>query len=410
MKDLVDVVIVGAGPYGLSLAAHLRAHGVRFRHFGLPMRAWNATMPNGMFLKSQGFASNLSDPEGTHTLGAFCRSTARGYGDYGVPVPLETFTAYGRWFRQHQAPELEETLVTGINRQNGRFELTVAAEERVHARSVVIATGLQHLEHVPDVLARLPEELCSHSSVHADLGAFRGLDVVIVGAGQSALESAALLHEGGASVRVVARATRVVWNGPPLVPHRPLVERVREPEAGLGSGWSTWFYSTQPRLYRRLPSSVRMQRARTALGPAGACWLRSRVEGQFPLLLGQTTVGAEPTGDRVRLRLRTRDGEERELIAEHIVAATGFRPSVARLPFLHERLRAELRLLGGAPWVGPDFESSVAGLFFAGPAVASSFGPVMRFVYGADYAARVMSRRLTAHSRRALPVAAGARS
>jgi thioredoxin reductase len=409
MNDLMDAAIVGAGPYGLSLAAHLRAAGVRFRHFGLPMHLWSGAMPDGMFLKSNGFASNVSDPEGTHTLQAFCRSTGRTYGDYGVPVPLETFTAYGRWFQRSQAPDLEEVLVTEVGRRNGHYELGLAGGERVGARAVVVATGVEHFAHVPEVLCQLPGRLCSHSSAHTDLGQFRGRDVVVVGAGQSALESAALLREGGATVTVVARAARLLWNGAPFESGRTLVQRLREPEAGLGSGWKTWLYSTQPQLYRHLPAAKRVYVARTALGPAGAWWLRSRVEGQFPVLLGHALDRAEARDEGVWLRLRTRDGGARELVTEHVIAATGYRPRVARLSFLEDRLRAELRLLGGAPWVGRDFESSVPGLYFTGPAVASSFGPVMRFVYGTDFASRVLTRGLAAGSRRARAVPVGAR-
>ena len=114
MSDAVDVAIVGAGPYGLSLAAHLRAAGVSFRQFGQPMHLWRAQMPRGMYLKSQGFASNLSDPAGTHTLAAFCRQTGRPYADYGLPVPLDTFIAYGDWFAAEQASGIEQTMVTSV--------------------------------------------------------------------------------------------------------------------------------------------------------------------------------------------------------------------------------------------------------------------------------------------------------
>lgn len=406
MSEVADTTIVGAGPYGLSLAAHLRAAGVRFRQFGLPMRLWSASMPAGMFLKSQGFASNLSDPAGTHTLGAFCRSTGRHYGDYGVPVPLDTFLAYGRWFQREQAPDLEPALVTRIGRAGGGFRVTVG-DEIVESRSVVLAAGVQHFAHVPPVLAGLPADLCTHSGAHADLGAFRGRDVVVLGAGQSALESATLLHEHGASVRVLARAPRLVWNGAPLAAHRSLARRLREPEAGLGSGWSTWLYSNKPALFHRFPPARRVRVAATALGPAGAWWLRPRAEGAFPLLLGHSLLGAESTADGVRLRVRAADGAERELSTEHVIAATGFRPAVDRLSFLDDGLAAELRRLSGAPWVGSDFQTSVPGLYVTGPAVASSFGPVMRFVYGADFAARVLARRLAERDRRARPVPVG---
>ncbi|MEV6235648.1 NAD(P)-binding domain-containing protein [Lentzea sp. NPDC051838] len=388
-----DVAVVGAGPYGLSIAAHLQGLGVRFRHFGVPMQLWRGAMPAGMFLKSQGFASNLSDPQGKHTLREFCRETGRDYGDYGVPVPLDTFVAYGDWFRAAYAPDLDERLVERVTPAGDRFELAVEGGDVVRAAKVVFAPGVQYFAHLPREFAGLPEGVCSHSSAHTDLGAFRGQDVIVVGAGQSALESATLLHEHGASVRLVARAHRLVWNGPPLAPDRPVLQRWREPEAGLGSGWSTWFYSTRPRLYRRLPSGLRVNRARTALGPAGGWWLRARAEGEFPVLLGRSVLGCEAIFGGVRLRVSTPDGHA-HLETQHVIAATGYRPSVRRLSFLDQGLQARLRQIDGAPWVGPGFRSNVPGLFFAGPAVAASFGPVMRFVYGADYAARTLSREL----------------
>ncbi|GAB3392422.1 FAD-dependent oxidoreductase [Amycolatopsis echigonensis] len=388
-----EVVVIGAGPYGLSIAAHLRGKGVRFRHFGTPMHLWRDAMPEGMFLKSQGFASNLSDPAGTHTLAAFCRETGREYGDYGVPVPLDTFVAYGDWFRAAQAAGLEDRTVERITGTGGGYELKVDDGEVVRTRHVVCAPGVQHFAHLPAEFARLPEQVCSHSSAHRDLGRFRGKDVIVVGAGQSALETATLLHERGASVRLVARASKVAWNGPPLPPDRPLLRKLREPEAGLGSGWSTWFYSTRPRVYRSLPPRVRIRRARTALGPAGASWLRTRAEGEFPTLLGRSIVGGEPVAGGARLRLRAADGTTEQLETEHVIAATGYRPAVAHLSFLDDALQVKLRRIGGAPWVDGGFRSSLPGLWFAGPVVASSFGPVMRFVYGADYAARTVAKQ-----------------
>lgn len=410
MSNVVDVAIVGAGPYGLSLAAHLRAANVNYRQFGMPMRLWRESMPQGMFLKSQGFASNLSDPEGRHTLEAFCRATDHPYASYGLPVTLENFINYGQWFQSQLDLKVEEVLVTGLVQRADGFELMLADDEHVMARRVVVAIGVEHFAYVPNSLSELPAELCTHSSAHTDLSAFRGKEVVVIGAGQSALESAALLHENGANVQLLARRRVIAWNGEPLPLDRSLPQRLREPEAGLGSGWATWFYSNHPDLFRQLPRNTRVYRARTALGPAGACWLRSRVDGQFPVLAGHAMTRAKPQDGRVRLGVTSPSGATRELAADHVIAATGYRTDLSRLQFLPEAIRSRLRTVAGSPVVGRDYQSSVAGLYFVGPAVAPTFGPVMRFVFGARHAAPVVARQLAGVSgRRSQPAVASSR-
>jgi predicted ATP-grasp superfamily ATP-dependent carboligase/cation diffusion facilitator CzcD-associated flavoprotein CzcO len=396
MSD-VDVAVIGAGPYGLSLAAHLSAAGVNYRHFGVPMRLWRGAMPKGMFLKSQGFASNLSDPDGAHTLEAFCQAAGRPYKSYGLPVSLENFVDYGHWFQSQLDLKVEEVLVAGVAQRPRGFELTLADGERFAAGAIVVAIGVEHFAHVPAPLSALPAEACTHSSAHTDLAAFRGKQVAVVGAGQSALESAALLHENGATVQVLARRQAVAWNGQPLDPHRPLLRRLREPEAGLGSGWSTWFYSNHPDLFRRLPPRSRVYRARTALGPAGACWLRERVEGQFPVRTGTIVTSAKADNGKVRLGIA--GTAETEVTADHVIAATGYRIDLKRLEFLPEALRSSLRTVGGSAAVGRDYQSSVPGLYFIGPSVAPSMGPVMRFVFGAEHAATMVGRHLVAEAR-----------
>jgi thioredoxin reductase len=404
MSD-VDVAIIGAGPYGLSLAAHLNALGVSYRHFGVPMWLWRDAMPKGMFLKSQGFASNLSDLEGTHTLEAFCRATGRPYRSYGLPVPLDTFTSYGHWFQNELGLKVEEVLVAGLAPQPGGFGLTLADGEQFAARQVVVAIGVEHFAYVPQPLSDLPASACTHSSAHADLAAFRGRDVVVLGAGQSALESAALLHENGAAVQVLAREPVIAWNGLPLDPDRPPHRRMREPESGLGSGWATWFYSNHPELFRRLPRRTRVYRSRTALGPAGACWLRERVEGQFPVRTGQIVAWARQQDGKVLLGVA-----DREVTADHVIAATGYRIDLKRLRFLPDTVRSSLRTVGGSVAVGRGYQSSVPGLYFIGPSVAPSMGPVMRFVFGARHAAVTVGRQLAADpGRRFSPAIAAGR-
>ncbi len=408
MDTAVDVAIVGAGPYGLSLGAHLRKAGVSMRQFGHVMSLWRDSMPAGMYLKSQGFASNLSDPDGTHTLGAFCAATGRPYADYGLPVSIADFIAYGQWFAGHLVPDVEETMVTHITAEPGCFELTLDTGERARARRVVIAAGVEHFVSMPAELVGMPAGICTHASAHADLSRFRGKKVVVLGAGQAALETAALLHEQGTEALIVMRKSAPVWNGMPLALDRPLAQRMIEPEAGLGSGWSTWFYSRHPQLFRRLPEATRIYRARTALGPAGASWLRPRVEGVFPIHGDRELRWAKGTADGITLGLARADGGREELSADHVIAATGFRPNVSRLAFLEESLRAGIRTVASTPVVGKDYQSSVPGLYFMGPGVAPTFGPVMRFVYGADHAARDAAPALIATAWRRSAVPAGA--
>lgn len=408
IQETVDVAIVGAGPYGLSLAAHLRAAGVPHRVFGEPMALWRSHMPAGMFLKSQGFASNLSSPRPGRTLADFCQRTGRPYAPYGLPVPLRTFVDYGDWFQRCEVPDLEEVLVTRVAEAGGGYAVSLADGTDLLARRVVVAVGVQHFPHVPEPLTALPAELCSHVSRHTDLGSFAGREVVVLGGGQSALESAALLHEAGAAVRVLARSQRVNWNGELLALDRPWWQRLREPEAGLGSGWGTWFYSNRPDLFRHLPARERVRRARTALGPAGSSWLRPRVDGVVPMYTGHTVTSAEPKDGGVGLTASRTDGSRLTLTADHVLAATGYRADVARLSFLDARLRARVRTVAGTPAVGNNFASSAPGLYFVGPAVAPTFGPVMRFVYGADFTARVLGRHLAASARRKRTVPVGA--
>ncbi len=394
MSDAVDVAIVGAGPYGLSLAAHLRAAGVQVRQFGQPMHLWRAQMPRGMFLKSQGFASNLCDPYGTHTLAAFCQATGRSYADYGQPVRLDDFVAYGDWFAGELASGLETTVVNGLSRGGGQFELRLADGRTATARRVVLATGVEHFAYVPPILSR--HERVIHSSTITDPAAFAGMRVAVIGRGQSALESAALLSENGADVEVITRSAAVAWNKAPLLPDRPFWKRLREPEAGLGSGWGTWFYSNHPGLFRHLAEQARIERARTALGPAGANWLRPRIEGRVPIRTSERVHRVRDSADGVTVGVVSRDGERSEVRADYVIAATGYRPDLRRLAFLDDPVRARIRTVAGTAAVDAAYQTSVEGLYMIGPAVAPVFGPVMRFVYGSAHAARTVTRHLTA--------------
>jgi thioredoxin reductase len=388
-----DVVVVGAGPYGLSIAAHLDAGGVEFRIFGRPMESWRTRMPAGMLLKSDGCASNLSDPSGRSTLERFSRDNGIPYRDHALPISLDTFTRYGVDFHRRLVPMVEETNVTSVDKHADGFELRLETGEVVRARRVVVAVGLGYFRHVPPALRAIPAGHLSHSSEHADLGVFAGRDVTVIGGGQSALETAALLHEHDVDTRVIVRAPRLAWNPAPGASPRPVRRRVRRPMGGLGAGWRTVFYAEAPMAFRHLPERNRQRAVRTALGPAGASWLRERVEGRIPLLIEHEVAEAGMVGEHVRLRVEG-TGDATEIITDHVIAATGYRIDLETLPFLEPSMLSRVRRVRRAPKLSANFESSVPGLYFVGQVAAPTFGPVMRFVYGADFTARTLARHL----------------
>jgi thioredoxin reductase len=392
---MLSTAIIGAGPYGLSVAAHLRRSGVPFRIFGRPMDSWLAHMPKGMMLKSDGFASNIYDPKNAFTLGHFCAERGIEYADAGVPVRLETFSAYGLAFRDRMVPELEDKLVTSVNRLRDGFLLQLEDGETVQARSVVLAVGITHFDYVPESLAHLPAEFLSHSARHHEVEPFRGRDVVVIGGGSSALDLAGLLHEAGAHVQLVSRREELKFHSQPTGKPRSQWQQIRHPQSGLGPGMRSRFFANSPMAFHYLPERFRVEAVRRTLGPSGGWFIRDKVVGKVPLHLGCTPRGAKIQNGRVHLSVRAADGSEREIVTDHVIAATGYKVDLERLSFLNPEIRSKVEALDQTPVLSSSFESSVPGLYFVGVAAANSFGPVMRFAFGAGFAARTLTRTLT---------------
>jgi thioredoxin reductase len=392
--DILDTVIIGAGPYGLSLAAHLRGSSGSMRIFGSPMRSWSNHMPQGMHLKSEGFASDLYDAERKFTLKAYCAERAIPYADIGLPVAIETFIAYGLEFQRRYVPQVENVAITSLTRSTGHFELTTAAGELVRARQVVVAAGIVNFAYLPPVLAPLPDSMVTHSSQHSDLTGFKGRTVAVLGAGASAVDIAALLLQAGAEVELIARRQAIQFHDPPNEP-RPLLQRLKSPRSGLGVGWRSRMCTDIPLVFHALPESVRIKVVARHLGPAPCWFVRDAVADRVPMHLGVTLAGAHARGERACLLLRRGGQDDRQVEADHIIAATGYRPAVSRLSFIHESVQSRIRTAGEAPVLNRHFESSVSGLYFVGAAAANSFGPLLRFAFGANYAAQRVAARLT---------------
>jgi thioredoxin reductase len=315
----------------------------------------------------------------------------------GIPVRLDTFGDYGLAFRDRMVPELEDKMVAGIERAADGFRLRLDDGEEVQARRLILAVGITHFEHVPQNLAHLPAEFLSHSYRHHDLERFKGREVVVLGAGSSAIDLAGLLRDADADVKLVARATSLRFHtGPQKGKKRSWWQQMRHPNSGLGPGLRSRFFSDGPAAFHYLPQSLRIDLVRTTLGPSAGWFVRDKVMGRVPLVLGNTVERAELQGGKVRLHLRGLDGSTSEIAAEHVIAGTGYKVDVQRLTFLDAAIRSKLECVNGTPVLSSAFESSVPGLYFVGLAAANSFGPVMRFAFGANFAAKRLTQTLVA--------------
>jgi cation diffusion facilitator CzcD-associated flavoprotein CzcO len=384
LSTVADVAVVGAGPYGLSAAAHLRAAGRDVHVFGEPMGFWKRQMPTGMLLRSQWDASHIGDPADELTLDHYQDALGR---RLAVPVTLPDFVAYGEWFGQQAGIEADGRRVEELAAGNGAFRLRLERGDELQARRVVVATGLAEFPWRPPEFSALPRELVSHSADHDDLAPFAGKSVAVVGAGQSALESAALLHEAGAQVEVIARVGRITWLVPgDFVTKHRLVQKALYPPSDVGPPGLNWIVAIPP-MFRTLPRNLQAKVAKRVLRPAGAGWLVPRLE-DVQLSTGRRVVEARAEDGRVLLKLD--DGSSRTV--DHLLLATGYRVEIGKLPILSEELRGKL---GGGPLVlVRGFESRVPRLHFMGAAAAYSYGPIMRFVAGTRYS----GRELAAHT------------
>lgn len=385
-----DVAVVGAGPYGLAATAHLRRAGVSTHVLGHPMAFWRA-MPEGMLLRSNRTATSIAERSGPVSLDSY--EAAVGL-PVDKPVPLETFVDYGLWVQDRVAPDVDRRRVHRLARGAGDFVLELDDGATLRARRVVVACGIADFVHRPRSCEGLPTDLVSHSGEHRDLGVFAGRRVLVVGGGQSALESAALVHERGGEVEVITRADHLNWL------HGGRYQRMLGRAAPLAyaptdvgpMGLSRLV--AVPGLFGCLPQAVQEPLAYRAIRPAGAEWLVPRL-ADVTLTVGTEIRAATPRPEG-GLRVHLSDGALRDI--DHVLLATGYRVDVRRYPFLDPALLAALRRAGGYPVLHHGMESSVPGLHMVGAPAAHSYGPTMRFVSGSWYAGRMLARALAGSS------------
>src|SRR5882724_345614 len=355
MQDRSDVVIIGAGPYGLSAAAHLKAlGGLTVRVFGETMEFWRQNMPAGMFLRSPWSATHIADPNGTLSLDAY---TAARKKQLSTPIPLDDFIDYGDWFQGRAAPDLDRRKIRKVESEPKGFRLTTNDGEVVYSRRVVVATGIAPFAWRPPEFEGLPKSLVSHACDHSDLSRFRGKHVAVVGAGQTALEAAAILHESGADVEIVIRNPEIRWLKwrKTILRFGPIGKLLYSPRDVGPAGISQLV--ARPDIFRFFPRNLQDKIGRRAILPAGAVWLIDRLKN-VNARTERIVQSAAPAGGQLKVSLD--DGSE--LTVDHLLFATGYRIDITKYPFLSPSLVSQIDRTGGYPRLRPGLESSVHGL------------------------------------------------
>lgn len=399
MTTRIDVAIIGAGPYGLSIAAYLNATGVEHRVFGVPMECWQNNMPPGMCLKSFGLSSNLFDPQSSFTLADFSREKRFSFDPINLPVKLEHFIDYGRAFQERFVADVTLQRLVKLCPIECGHELSFDNGDIIIARHVVLATGVVPFKFTPFTIAHLPTSLLSHSSDYGPLDALKGKSVTVLGSGSSALDIAALLSMQGGEVTIVHRGPQLHFQPMPSGPNPSLVRRVLRriyaPSShGLGDGWGMRISAQAPQLLHVLPDRLRLAILTNTLGPSGGYFIRDQIEKRVMVKLGRAISHAEERIGRIRLTTVDSTGTRESIESDHVVAATGYRVDLRHLSFLSKETLTKIRMIDHAPILSADFECSVPGIYFVGLAAARSFGPVLRFVMGAIHPARRLARVL----------------
>ncbi len=380
MTERLDIAVIGAGPYGLSVAAHLAGRNVRT--FGAPMETWRTRMPPYMFLRSDWQETSLAAPGNLGSIDRWARVSGE---EREEPIPLQKFLRYAEWFRKTFAPEGDPSDVAALERDGDGYRLTTAAGDELAARQVVVAIGAVPFAYAPPPLGEAVGDRVAFATSLQDYEPYRGRRVVVVGGGQGGLESASLAARAGADVELVVRSS-LRWFAD-REPHKPRgrlhqrLYRIAYPVVGYGPPPLNRL-ALHPDAFAALPQGARRRVAARILRAGGSPWLREEVERDVHVTEGVAVEGIEQNGG---VRLRLSDGTVRE--ADTVILAAGFRFSLERLGFLSEALRKRITLDEGRPVLDRWFRSTERRMLFVGFAAEHRFGPVARFIPGTRFTA-----------------------
>jgi len=376
-------MIIGAGPYGLSACAHLKGAGIHAQVFGEPMEFWDKKMPTGMLLRSPREASTISDPQSQLTLEAY--ESAIG-AELAEQVPRERFVNYGRWFEAQLGSSVDRRNVSNVSRNGAGFKILLSDGTSLNSKSVVVAGGIGPFRKSPEQFSELPCSRVSHCYEGPSLSSL-GKRVAVIGAGQSALEYAALLFEYGTDVEVIARIPELRWVGMHKRLHKlGLISRMLYSKHDVGPLGISRLVAYPNFLYH-FPLGLKDPIRKRAIRSAGSSWLVPRLK-QVRITTGHSVVSAREIDGEVQLIL----DNGAEIRVDHLLFGTGYRIDISKYEFLSPELIKGVRLLDGYPDVEAGFSTSVPGLHFIGATAARKFGPLLNFVAGTEFSSKELSR------------------
>ena len=355
------------------------------------MAFWQNQMPWYVLAVRWG-ASHIADPKQELTLDAYCRQKGN---HISKLIPSIASLITRRWYQSQAVRDLEKNYLVirydlGRPRVQGNSGRTAKNSYR---KRVVVATGINNFANRPVQFTGIPSELSSHTGGSTLIwGNSKAGIVVVIGAGQSALESAALFKEEAIGVEVIGRVEALNWVGlHPKLHHTGMISRMLYSTRDVGPSKELVDWLRRRIYFEGFPERFQNRTAYRAIRPAGAGWLKPRLEG-VPITLGRTVVSATTPGSQLLLKLD--DGTER--LIDHALLATGFRVNVSKYPFLSQSLVKQLRVVNGYPVLKRGLECSIPGLHFAGkPARVEASVPLLGFVSGTEFAANELVQSMT---------------
>lgn len=374
-------LIVGAGPFGLAMAAWARQQGIEHVLLGRPMGFWRENMPTGMLLRSA--CDWHLDPAEEDTIERYLEERGETPADV-EPLSIELYLAYARWFQSRKGIEAVPRLVErlDVDESSGSFRARLADGDSLEASDVLLAPGFRHFAHVPPKLAAiLPDGRYEHTCERVELAALGGARVLIVGGRQSAFEWAALLREAGARrVHVVHRHPTPRFEASDWSWVSPMIHRMVE-----DPGW-----------FRDLPAKERKalerrfwEEGRLKLEP----WLAPRVRADRISVWPERSVVACRGSPEGEIAIELDDGET--LAVDHVILATGYRVALDRLPYLAAgNLLTRVEIVDGSPRLDRSLQTSVPGLFITSMPATRDFGAFFAFTVSARASAKLVGRAL----------------